>query len=187
MTAPAVAWLGVQMLVLALCAARIPLWARFDPPFEGWALHLLAATQVAVSSLLFPWLMHNLRCSLFTITFAIPLLGLATILAQLSGRDFSTASVMLALWLISLALWRLSLRSAAAQLTAVAIASSTTIGGTVFIYVSKEFGVVHLPSTQWLFPLSIMLSANLFLAITIAVFSRQVIHRQPSTSPPADG
>jgi hypothetical protein len=186
-TAPAVLWLAVQISVLALAAARIPLWARFDPPFERWALHLLAAAEVAVASLMFPWLMRSTGSSLFTIVFAIPSLGLAALLAQAGAEDLLMTSGAVVVWLLSLALWRRCLRSELAQLFAAAVASCTTLGGGVLLYLGTEFSNVFLRTNKCFSWLAVCLVVNLLLAATCTGFSRQVIHRQPSTSPPAHG
>jgi hypothetical protein len=186
-TAPAVAWLAVQITVLTFAAARIPLFARFDPPFERWALHLLAAAQVAVASLLFPWLMRSIRSSLFTILFAIPLLGLAALLGQMGARDLLLTAGAVVAWLVSLALWRRCIHSKPAQLTASAAASCTTIGGGVLLYLTQEFSNVDLKTDKCFFWIGTSLIVNLIVAATCVRFSRQVIHRQPSTSPPPRG
>src|SRR5689334_10788168 len=64
--APVVVWSVIQLIPLWLLAAHVRLWARADAQvIEESSLTFMLAVQFGVSALLFPWLMQDLRSSMF--------------------------------------------------------------------------------------------------------------------------
>src|SRR5437763_7314657 len=73
-TAPLLVWLIVQLLALALAAARVPLSAHFVQPGEALAIEEMLVAQFAASAMLFPFLLRDARCCVAMIVTAAPML-----------------------------------------------------------------------------------------------------------------
>jgi len=103
-------WLALQLIPLALAAARAPLWAKFPNMGETMAGSYLLAVQLFASALLFPWLMCDLRTSALVVLSAVPMLLLASALGG-DGAVAGMVGVGIAVsWLVALAIWSPLLR-----------------------------------------------------------------------------
>jgi hypothetical protein len=132
-------WLSVQLAALALAAGRVPLAARYPAAGERLALDLVLVTQVAVSSLLFPWILRDRTATTFSIALCWPVLALALALSGLPPSHLLGAAGYATLWLAALAAWRVALRSQKAQLVGVSIATAWAVGGPLLWYLRAEF------------------------------------------------
>src|SRR5688572_24474358 len=140
LTGPLVVWLGAQLAAIALAAARVPLAAQYVEPAEHLALHLMLGVQVVVASLLFPFLLRDVRSVVQIVATAIPFQLAA---AYLAGHGMSEvvqpAGIVLA-WLVTLGVWAMVIRSMRAQMLGVAVASLLTLGLVASRYLRLEFG-----------------------------------------------
>jgi len=139
-TGPLLLWLGIQLGVLALSAARVPLAAQYAEPAEWLAPHLLLSAQVIASGLLFPFILRNLRTSVQILATAIPFQLAAAYLAGLGAADVLQAAGFVQAWLVTLAIGVACLRSLSQQMLAVCAMSCLTLGGATLRYLNAEFG-----------------------------------------------
>jgi hypothetical protein len=136
---PILVWSAIQIGALLLAASRAQLWARMSLPTENYALPIMLAMQIAFVAMLFPWLMQNLRSTVFLFLISALFLQLAGILGDETGWRIARAIWQSWMGLITLALWRAALRNSRAQMFAIAIASSIAIGGACVCYLQMEF------------------------------------------------
>jgi hypothetical protein len=143
--APLALWLAVQLTVLGLSAARVPLWARAGEPIEQRALAQLAIAQLVVAALTFPWVLRNLATSAAIILTAAPMLQLASLLAQASTIETLLAWGFVSAWIVCGALWARTLRSTVARSVGVAVAGVLVIGIPLGRYLTLEFSTHGAP------------------------------------------
>jgi hypothetical protein len=194
-------WLAVQLATLGAGAGRLQFWARAPDAGEQLALLYMVAAQVVAGSLLFPYLLADLRCTILAIVTAWPMAQLAGIVSDTSAPLFAIAEVYVSMWLLGLFFWSAILRSDWSKLLGAAIATMFAIGGPLLFYLRSEFadGANFSPQSYALYgPVSGVISlivdgpANLAWAIPVilniiggAIFfiwkqriiSRQVIHQ----------
>ena len=135
-----VAWVGVQLAALAVCSMRVPLWARSPVATEQLALIVMLATQTAMASVLFPILLRNVLWALIAIAVAWPMGELASFLADSSASRFVIGEIYVSIWLATLHLWTMALRSSWEKIFGAAIAAMVTLGGPLLFYLRIEFG-----------------------------------------------
>jgi hypothetical protein len=138
---PLFAWLALQMLALLAAGFRIPFSARFPAPEEQLAVHDMLVLQTIASALLFPALFPTFATGV-AIVASVPMMLLLS--AALAGHPLDTPLLALGaystLWVATLGLWRLGLRTPRARLHGVAVAALVVIGGAVLAYLTREFG-----------------------------------------------
>jgi hypothetical protein len=139
---PALVWLLLQLLPLLLAANRVQLWARVERPVETHALTMLLATQAIASSLLFPWLMHNVRVTVLTLLSSMPFVHLAGVMSQATGAQVLGAAATMTVWLGSLAAWRVVLDGRLKRMVGIAIGSCITVGTPIAAYLRAEFAPI---------------------------------------------
>jgi len=139
-TGPVLLWLVIQLAALLLGALRIPLAAKYPQPAERLATHVMLATQVAASALLFPWLMRDWRTAAAVVATAWPFAAAASALSAVSLESTAAGEGYVTLWLAGLALWSRLLRGPRSQSFGVALAASVSIGAAVTWYLALEFG-----------------------------------------------
>ena len=137
-TAPLLVWLIVQLVALALAAARVPLSANFVRPAESLAVVEMLVVQFGASAMMFPFLLRDARSCLALILTAAPMLQLAGVLCEMSTGRVVGAWTCVAIWLAALTLWRAVLPTRHRPL-GVSIASLLTLGGVICWYISSEF------------------------------------------------
>ena len=139
-TGPMAAWVLVQLAALALAALRVPVAAQYPRPEESLAPHVLLATQVIASALLFPFLLRDWLTSIAILAAAWPFAAVAASLSSVPVQRISTAEAYVMTWIVGLALWGVRLRETRAISYAVAVASLLAIGGLALGYLGLEFG-----------------------------------------------
>jgi hypothetical protein len=137
-TAPLAVWLLAQLTVLVLAISRVALSANFIRPAEALAMDEMLVVQFAVSAMLFPFLLRDLRCSIALILTAAPMLQLAGTLSESSAGQVLGAWTCVAIWLIALALWRRAI-APRYRPVGVAVANLLTLGGLLLWYLAREF------------------------------------------------
>jgi uncharacterized membrane protein len=135
-----VTWLGVQLAVIALCAGRLMLWARAPQAGEQLALLVTLAVQIAMSALLFPHLLGNLRSTIPAIVTAWPMAQLAACLSDESASRLILAELYVSTWMIGLFLCLQLLERPWSKLLAICAASMLSLGGPVLWYLRADFG-----------------------------------------------
>ncbi len=125
-----------------------PLYADPPQPPEQLAADILLAFQVIASAMLFPVLLSTATRTLLIIAVSWPLLFLAGFLAVTPRPAILAAGVYLTAWLLALALWRRGLVSPRASLTAVAVATTSALGGPFLWYLGAELSP-RSPSLDW--------------------------------------
>jgi hypothetical protein len=133
-------WMLAQMIALLIGASGIKLSVNFPQPPESMAMHEMLIAQIAVSSMLFPFLMRGWRTSISVIATSWPMLVLASIIAESERAALIAACGYLTTWLVVLVLWNKILQLHRLQLIGVAAAGFFSIGGTVMAYLISEFG-----------------------------------------------
>lgn len=136
--APLFCWLVVQFLALSLGALRIPLSARFPPPGEQFAIHIVLVAQVVASALLFPLIMRDVKTSVMVILTTVPFVQLASYLSAIDAARAALAAAYVATWLAVLAAWRPLLRTRGDQMRGVACAVALSLGAAIIWYVRAE-------------------------------------------------
>jgi hypothetical protein len=171
---PAISWAVILLVPLLLSSAHVPLWARADvSTIESGSLHFMLIVQFAVSAMLFPWLMRDLRSTCFAILLGALFIQLA---AMLGGETWeTTAAGMLesCIWLSSLALWKAALTNPKHQLIAVALTTAIVLGGWTAQYLALEFGSRATQSIGAT-PIRIGLAVNWICALIVS----QLAHRK---------
>jgi hypothetical protein len=197
-----VVWLGTQLAVLGICAGRAMMWARAPRAGEQLALFVMVAMQIAMSALLFPHLLGNLRSTIPAIATAWPMAQLAAYLSDAPASHLVLAELYVWAWMIGLHLWLRLLPTAWSKLLGIGIASMLSLGGPVFWYLRADFGrddsqlplwsmsifgpicgaisqiVPEGSKLGWTIPASVFAAGLLgcFLKRTRREISRQVIH-----------
>jgi hypothetical protein len=153
----------------------VPLWARADSAsIERNSIDFMLAVQFGISAMLFPWLMRDLRSSVFVTLLAALFIQLAAMVGGATWETTATAMLESGIWLCSLALWNTTLVRVAHQSIAVALASAIVIGGGMVQYLQLEFGGAVTPSIG-VAAIRIVLSVNLICALIVAsVMKRQL-------------
>lgn len=136
--APLFLWLVIQLLALSLGTLRVPLSARFPPPGEQFAIHIMLVTQIVTSALLFPFLMRDAKTSAMVILTIAPFVQLASYLSMVSLPRAALAMAYVATWLATLALWRPLFHEQSTKLLGVSSAVAISLGGAVVWYVRAE-------------------------------------------------
>ncbi len=136
--APLFLWLVIQLLALSLGALRVPLSARFPPPGEQFAIHIMLVTQIVASALLFPFLMRDAKTSVMIVLTIAPFVQLASYLSAVPITRAALAALYVAAWLTTLATWRVFFRSRSAEMFSVALAVAWSVGIAIAWYVMAE-------------------------------------------------
>jgi hypothetical protein len=135
-----VIWLAAQLAALGICACRAMLWARAPRAGEELSLFVMLAMQIAMSALLFPHLLGNLRSTIPALATAWPMAQLAAYLSDAPATHLVLAELYVWAWMIGLALWARILSTAWAKLLGIGIASMLSLGGPVLWYLRADFG-----------------------------------------------
>src|SRR4051812_32995114 len=114
-TAPLALWLAVQLGVIVIAATRVPLAAKYPDAAERLAPELLFPAQLVVAALLFPWLLRGSVRALQVIGTALPFQLAAGYLTGVSVAQLAPSCGLVAVWLVSFAVWSAVLRSTGAQ------------------------------------------------------------------------
>jgi hypothetical protein len=136
---PLALWLGIQLVIVVLCAARVPLAAQLAAPSDQLTPHLLLAVQVVASSLLFPFFFRDVRSAVQILSSAIPFQLAAAYLAGLGVKDVFHAAGFVQAWLVTLAVGAACLRGTGGVMPVVCLASCLTLGGGMVRYLRLEF------------------------------------------------
>ena len=136
--APLFVWLVLQLIALSLAVFRVPLSARFPPPGEQFAIHIMLVTQITASAMLFPFLLRDVKTSAMVILSIAPFLQLSSYLSSVPIARAAMAAAYVAAWLLVLAMWRLILVSRSSQFVGEACATALALGGAVIWYVGSE-------------------------------------------------
>jgi len=148
-TAALVIWLGTQLAALGICACRAMLWARAPRPGEQLALFVMLAMQIAMSALLFPHLLGNLRSTIPALASAWLMAQLAANLSDSTATRFVLGELYVCAWMIGLTLWSKTLTTVRSKLLGIAIASMLSLGGPVLWYLRADFGPDHSQLPLW--------------------------------------
>jgi hypothetical protein len=138
-TAQLIVWLGTQLAVLTIAAARLPLAARYPQPAEQLTPNLLLSAQLIMASLLFPWMLRGARCIAQILAAALPFQLASAYLAGTSAREVAGAVAYVDSFVIVLGLWSPVLRSSLTQSLGIALASCVTLGGGMLRYLRVEY------------------------------------------------
>ena len=136
--APLFLWLVLQLIALSLAVFRIPLTARFPLPGEQFALHVMLITQIVAPALLFPFLLRDVKTSAMVILSILPFVQLSSYLSSIPITRVALAALYVAVWLLTLAIWRVILDARRTEMAGVAFATSLSLGGAVIWYVYAE-------------------------------------------------
>ena len=139
-------WLLIQLIVLALAAAHVPLWYRAPAAVERVAVEQMLVAQVVTSALLFPWLMRNVMTAACVILTSAPFVQLAGMLSETALTPAARAWAYAATWMVALAAWAAALRSQRAQIIGVALGGAVAVGVPLVRYLRSEF--FHFPQRQ---------------------------------------
>jgi len=178
--APILTWTLIQLAALLLAASGVRLWARPQPPAtEAYAIWIMLTAQVAASALLFPWLLRDVRASVYVIISDALFVQLAGLLAQEDGWLIGEAAAGVCVWLIWLGILRRMLVSAHMELLAIALVATMIIGGGSLLYLRPEFTktpLPHLRGVAWLILATLLVGTALALLLRRRRL-RQVVHR----------
>jgi hypothetical protein len=202
--APLLVWLALQLLAIAMAAARVKLWARFGSAGETYALDELTVAQFLGSSLLFPALCRSFKSTLAMVVSSLPMIALAGYLSFGSFDQCASTAINLAIWLTGLAVWwKVVNRLDGGALLVVSIASAANIGGLMVAYLTAEttnrelsgFAVVpilsairvsHFPTLLCFIPASaVSLSGLCALVISSNLAGKRAVSQDPGD--PANG
>ncbi len=157
-----IVWVAVQLVALLLAGMNVSLWARGSLPGNRFAISFMLVAQVAMSSLLFPWLLSSTRAGVVMVSVAVAFVGVAGLVEGAGLPKIVEAGLGVAIWLVALRLWSERLKHRTARLLGVLGASWLAIGSATFAYFWLEFREGTLPHTRlivWSVVLSVLVSA----------------------------
>lgn len=167
-------WLLVQLIPLLIAGTDFPLFARPAEASSRYALIWIGSMQFAILSLLFPWLLANVRQSIFITAATPPFIALAGFMAQAAVASIVSVAVLVFLWICGLGIWRAILAPLDLGQIGISIASSVCIGGAVVTYLLVEFGDMNRDSLISSRGIYIALLIHLALAISVWIAARIV-------------
>ena len=106
----------------------------------------MLAMQIAMSALLFPLLLGNLRSTIPTIVTAWPMALLAANLSDSTANHLVVGELYVCALMIGLYLWSKMLPTTWSKLLGVGVASMLSVGGPVLWYLRADFGPDQLQS-----------------------------------------
>jgi len=130
-------WLGLQLLVLLLPVMQVPLSDEFPRPAEKMAEEEMIVAQIALSALLFSFLMRDFAATIVIAAASWPFLLLAGLLSSTPPYRLLEAGAFISIWIIALGLLRTNSSKSNAWTTA--IVSTIAIGGAIAAYLRSEF------------------------------------------------
>jgi hypothetical protein len=139
LTGPLILWLALQLIVLSVAAAGIPLASNSPQPPEHLAADEMLVGQFVFVTMLFPYLLRSVWSGLAVILTSLPMLEIAGFLSTSALDRLALAAAFFTMWVIALTLFRLVLTARASCLTAVAIANAYVLGGAILWYVQHDF------------------------------------------------
>jgi hypothetical protein len=146
---PIALWLAIQGGALVLAAARVPLSARYPGPEELLGVHLTMIVQVTASAMLFPVLLRSVSSWIIAVAATVPFLQLSAFLAALTDNQrVAFCSLYVAGWLTALGIANAVLRTMAAKMCGVALATLAAVGGAMLAYLHREFSAPS-ASFEW--------------------------------------
>ena len=193
--APLLVWLVIQMAVLVLAAQRVPLSARWPHESERLAVHEMLVAQIAVSALLFPWLLRDRITTILVAASGILFLYLAAFLAGVDHVRVTLVAGQVVGWIVGLAMWRPLLAQWRATMIGVGMATCVSLGSALLVYLRADAAkepaswTVHLGPimsalaqlhsaslASWAFVIVLLITSILALLQARRV-DRQVIHK----------
>ena len=130
-------WLGLQLVVLLLPVMQVPLSDEFPRPAEKMAAEEMIVAQIALSALLFSFLMRDFAATMVIATTSWPFLLLAGLLSSKPPYRLLEAGAFISLWILALGLLRTD--STKSNTWSTAIISTLAIGGAIAAYLRSEF------------------------------------------------
>jgi hypothetical protein len=140
-------WIAMQLGVLILPILQVPLSDNFPRPYERLAVQELLVAQIALASLLAPWLLADWESSFCSIAATAPMLALAAALSATIDISIAAKWLYVAEWMLLLTLW-CRMVPEAWRLAVVAIASTVSLGGGALAYLAVEFDLSA--QTTWI-------------------------------------
>jgi hypothetical protein len=172
---PLLVWLLPQLAVLMLMAGQVPIVApkAMPRPAELWAARMMITVQIVSAALLFPFLLRDVRAAALVGAAAIPMGLLAAFLAGTAPRRQMVAPILyLEMWLATLFLWRIALRTPRSQGAGIATALFVALGAIVYYYVRLEYGPspepLLLKSIEGWSPVFGAIAAGDYLSLTLS-------------------
>lgn len=138
LTGPLIVWLALQLIVLGIGAGGIPLASNWPRPPESLAIDEMLFAQLAIASMLFPFLLRSVWTTLAVILTSLPMLQIAGFLSTTPMDRLLPAAGFLVLWIVALMLLRFALNERWRML-GVAAATLFTLGGAVMWYIGSDF------------------------------------------------
>jgi len=132
-------WIGVQLVALVACAARVPFWSRPTVPTDGLALHVMLITQVVMTALLGPFLFRDWKHLVSIAASSVPFAFLAGLLCSASVSQIARGEAYALGWVALVAIWSLIASTPWTRALLVAITSLCALGGINLFYVAAEF------------------------------------------------
>jgi len=130
-------WLALQLSVLLLPVMQVQLSDEFPRPAESLAADEMVVAQIALSALLFSFLLRDLTAAAVMAATTWPFLLLAGLLSSTAPHHLIEAGAFISLWIIALGLLRTD--SPKWNVWTTAIASTIAIGGAIAAYLRSEF------------------------------------------------
>ena len=130
-------WLGLQLLVLLLPVMQVPLSDEFMRPVEKLAVEEMVVAQIALSALLFSFLMRDFAAAIVMAATSWPFLFLAGLLSSTPAYRVLEGGAFISIWLIALGVLRID--SPRWNSWTTAVTSTIAIGGGIAAYLREEF------------------------------------------------
>jgi hypothetical protein len=140
-------WIAIQLGVLILPVLQVPLSDNFPRPYEQLAVQELLVTQIALASLLAPWLLADWESSFCSIAATAPMLALAAALSANLDISIAIQWLYVAAWMLLLSLWCRMVPNAW-WLAVVGVSSTVSLGGGALAYLAVEFDLSA--QTTWI-------------------------------------
>src|SRR5947207_1291136 len=131
-------WIVAHLAALAISLADLPLTA-LNFSTRAYAIEILVVAQLFAGALLAPMIFNSIEVGAVAMALGFPFALLAARIAGTAIGGAAVSEAWVALWLLSLGAWRLSIRGEWRALLA-GIATVYVGGWAVLGYVAEEFG-----------------------------------------------
>jgi hypothetical protein len=143
------AWGAVNLALLTIGAAGLPLWAHHPFPRESLAFYELICGQTLLVSMLFPLLAQTRWTLAINLAILLPMDELGGLLSTLDQAGILRCWFCVGIWVAGLGVCSRLLDLERRKLAVVALASCMTAGGAVVDYLRWEAAAINSQSNSF--------------------------------------
>jgi hypothetical protein len=149
------AWGCLNLTLLGIGAAGLPLWAHHPFPRESLTIEVLMCGQTLLASMLFPLLARTRWTLAINLAFLLPIDELGGLLSNWDQFPILKCGLCVGAWMFGLGMWRFVVKSEETRLAIIAAATCFTAGGAVLDYLRWEVSASNNQSASFM-PFSLL-------------------------------